>query len=77
MTITPNLSAKIDNCIKEILPQLIEIRHDLHAHPELGYQETRTSELIKRELTADGVSFVGGLAGGTGVLGHIKGSGTE
>ena len=72
-----SLTAKIDTCIQEILPELVDIRHDLHAHPELGYQETRTSEVIKRELRNSGVSFIENLAGGTGVLGHIKGKGTE
>jgi len=66
-------SEKIDTYINELLPELVEIRHDLHAHPELGYQETRTSTRIKEELTNAGVSFVEGLAGGTGVLGHIAG----
>ncbi len=52
---------------------LIDIRHDLHRHPELAYEETRTSEVVQRELAAAGVAFVGGLAGGTGVLAHIPG----
>ena len=72
-----SFTAKIDTCIQEILPELVDIRHDLHAHPELGYQETRTSEVIKRELRNSGVSFIENLAGGTGVLGHIKGKGSE
>ncbi|MBT4584312.1 MAG: amidohydrolase [Phycisphaerae bacterium] len=72
-----NLSEKIDNCINTILPELIKIRHDLHAHPELGYEETRTSELIKKELAHADVSFIDNLAGGTGVLGHIDGEGNE
>lgn len=55
------------------LPSLIDIRHDLHAHPELAYQEKRTSEVVQRELKAIGVEFVAGLAGGTGVLAHIPG----
>ena len=52
---------------------VIDIRHDLHRHPELAYEETRTSEIVQRELAAAGVAFVGGLAGGTGVLAHIPG----
>ena len=35
----------IDSIIKSILPELIEIRHDIHSHPELGYKEnTRRDE---------------------------------
>ena len=52
---------------------LTDIRHDLHRHPELAYEETRTSEVVQRELAAAGVAFVSGLAGGTGVLAHIPG----
>ena len=47
------------------------IRHDLHAHPELGYQETRTSGIVQRELTRLGIAFKAGLAKGTGVVAHI------
>lgn len=56
------------------LPEIVEIRHDLHAHPELGYQEVRTSGVVQRELTALGINHVPGLAGGTGVLGHVPAS---
>lgn len=47
------------------------IRHDLHRHPELGYQEKRTSGVIARELAAIGVQHVTGLARGTGVVAHL------
>jgi hippurate hydrolase len=47
------------------------LRHDLHAHPELGYQEHRTSGVVKKELDRLGVAYVGGLAGGTGVVAHL------
>src|SRR5262245_54139634 len=55
------------------LPELIEIRHDLHAHPEIGYEEHRTSQVVQRELKKAGVEFKADLAGGTGVFGHIPG----
>ncbi|MFN8220551.1 MAG: amidohydrolase [Fimbriimonadales bacterium] len=53
------------------LPHIVSIRHDLHAHPELGYNEHRTSELVQRELGAAGIRFAAGLAKGTGVLGWL------
>ncbi|MGH7243344.1 MAG: M20 metallopeptidase family protein [Phycisphaerales bacterium] len=56
------------------LASLIAIRHDLHAHPELNYQEKRTSELVQRELTKlapSGLKFKAGLAKGTGVLAYL------
>ena len=60
--------------IGNLLPELIEIRHDLHAHPELGYQETRTSGVVTRELSASRIAFRSGLARGTGVLGFLPAS---
>jgi hippurate hydrolase len=56
-----------------MLPDLVAIRHDLHAHPELGYEEQRTSGVVQRELERAGVPFAANLAGGTGVLGHLDG----
>jgi len=58
---------------REEIDHLVEIRHDLHQHPELGYEETRTCEVICRELTDAGIEFRAGLAGGTGVLAWIPG----
>lgn len=65
--------SSVSELVSEALPSLVEIRHDLHAHPELGYEEVRTSSVIRRELERLGVDFVGDLAGGTGVLAHIPG----
>ena len=53
------------------LEHIVTIRHDLHAHPELGYQEHRTSEVVQQELTRLGIEFKAGLGRGTGVLAHI------
>ncbi len=50
---------------------LLDIRHDLHAHPQVRFEETYASELIQRELTALGIEFKAGLAKGTGVLGYL------
>lgn len=55
------------------LKSLIELRHDLHAHPEIGMQEQRTSRVIVEELQAIGVAYRSGLGGGTGVVAHIPG----
>jgi len=47
------------------------LRRDIHAHPELGYEESRTSELIARALTDWGIPVHRGL-GKTGVVGIVK-----
>ncbi len=61
----------LESLIQASLPELIEIRHDLHIHPELGFEETRTSGIVQSRLKALGVDFVAGLARGTGVLGFL------
>ena len=41
---------KIPLNVKNILSQVIDWRHELHRHPELGYQEIWTSEFICKKL---------------------------
>ncbi len=53
---------------------MIEIRRDLHQHPELGLEEHRTSAKVQDLLDEMGIEHVDGL-GGTGVLGLIRGTG--
>ena len=50
---------------------LVEIRHDLHAHPQIRFEETYASELVQMNLAALGIEFRAGLAKGTGVLGYL------
>ncbi|HEY1042689.1 MAG TPA: M20 aminoacylase family protein [Telluria sp.] len=52
--------------------ELQAIRRDLHAHPELSYEEQRTSDIVAARLTEWGIPVHRGLAG-TGVVGIIKG----
>jgi hippurate hydrolase len=51
--------------------ELQQIRRDIHAHPELCYEEQRTSDLVAARLTEWGIPVVRGL-GVTGVVGIIK-----
>jgi amidohydrolase len=52
-------------------------RHDLHAHPELALQETRTSAAVQQKLREFGVDeVITGLAR-TGVVGVIRGRGNS
>jgi hippurate hydrolase len=52
-------------------PDIAAIRRDLHAHPELCFEETRTSDLVAKTLTSYGIPIRRGL-GKTGVVGIIK-----
>ena len=50
--------------------ELIAIRRDLHMHPELAFEEHRTSKLVAEELTRLGYGVSTGVAG-TGVIGTL------
>jgi amidohydrolase len=57
---------------RAILPWMVEIRRDLHRHPELGLEEHRTSARVCELLDEMGIEYQAGLAG-TGVVGLIPG----
>ncbi len=49
----------------------VDMRRDIHQHPELGYQEFRTSDLVAERLQSWGYQVTRGL-GGTGVVGQLR-----
>ncbi len=51
--------------------ELQEIRRDLHAHPELCFEEHRTADMVAAKLTEWGIPILRGM-GETGVVGIIK-----
>ena len=59
--------------VQALRPRLVELRRDLHQHPELGFREVRTSGLIARRLSALGYTVRTGL-GKTGVTGFLEGA---
>ena len=54
------------------LGDLVALRRDLHAHPELGFEETRTAGIVAATLRALGVETIEGV-GRLGVVGTIRG----
>ncbi len=63
---------KLNDTILAQAPKLTQIRRDLHAHPELCYQEVRTADLVAAKLTEWGIECHRGL-GVTGVVGVLHG----
>jgi hippurate hydrolase len=59
--------------IKQYEPELVGIRRDLHAHPEIGFDEHRTAALVADRLRAWGLAVTEGI-GRTGVVGTLKGT---
>ncbi|MBI3533108.1 MAG: amidohydrolase [Burkholderiales bacterium] len=66
---------KVIDSIVSQAASIAAIRRDIHAHPELCFEEIRTADLVAQTLTQWGIPVVRGL-GGTGVVGIIK-SGTS
>ncbi|MBM7049225.1 M20 aminoacylase family protein [Rhizobium lusitanum] len=59
--------------IAAYLEDLVAIRRDIHQHPELGFEEVRTSALVADALERYGVEVHRGI-GRTGVVGIIRGA---
>src|SRR5690606_16697981 len=53
-------------------PEIAAIRRDIHAHPELAYEEVRTADVVAEKLESWGIAVHRGL-GITGVVGTIQG----
>jgi amidohydrolase len=66
MTIAPELSA-------DLIAEVIATRRDIHANPELGFEETRTASIVAKRLRDLGYEVTEGLAV-TGVVGVMRGS---
>jgi amidohydrolase len=68
---TPDMFAQIDEIVADIEDRLIDIRRDLHQHPELGFQEVETSAKIRAYLDELGVPYKSGF-GKTGIAAVIN-----
>ncbi|MGG5890499.1 M20 aminoacylase family protein [Falsiroseomonas sp. HC035] len=64
----PDMQARI----ARLLPDLVTLRRDIHAHPELGMEETRTAALVAERLRALGLETTEGV-GRFGVVGTLRG----
>lgn len=53
--------------------EAVALRHELHQHPEIRFEEVWTSQRIARFLTEAGIPFTAGYAQGTGIVAEIEG----
>lgn len=73
---SPTSQALLD-AMRTLAPEFVAIRRDIHAHPELAFEERRTSDIVAERLATWGYQVHRGL-GGTGVVGTLrKGSGSR
>jgi amidohydrolase len=68
-----DLVGELDAFLADHQPELVEFRRDLHAHPEIGYAEHRTTRRIALRLEAAGLKPAV-LPKGTGLIADIGGS---
>jgi len=55
--------------------EFVAVRHDLHAHPELGFEEHRTARIVSERLAALGIEHQAGV-GKTGIVAVVRGRST-
>jgi len=60
-----------DDVIDDLLLPLVALRRDLHAHPELAFEERRTAGVVAAALRLLGLDVTEGIAG-TGVIGTLR-----
>lgn len=72
MTMANDVQA-LRECVRQILPQIISIRHQIHEHPEIGLKEFQTAKLAAQKLREFGADEVIEGVGGTGVVALIHG----
>ncbi len=63
----------VKNRLAELLPEIVEWRRDLHAHPEIRFDTHRTAAIVADKLRAFGCDEVTTGVGRTGVVGVIRG----
>jgi amidohydrolase len=66
------VQAEIDRRTAAIAEKVTAWRHDIHSHPELSFQETRTAKLVADHLRSLGLEVQAGV-GGNGVVGILRG----
>ena len=66
------LARTIESRLTGVMPKVVSWRRDIHEHPELSGQETRTAALVAAHLKQLGLEVQTGV-GGTGVVGLLRG----
>jgi len=63
-----SVSDALLHAMRTLAPEFVAIRQNIHAHPELAFEERRTSDLVAERLAAWGYTVHRGLAD-TGLVG--------
>ena len=65
---------RIKELSSQYVQEMVRLRHEIHMHPELGYEEVNTSRIIRETLATLGIEYSYPKAG-TGVVALIRGRG--
>lgn len=71
-----DLKSAVQNAASQALPDIINVRRHLHAHPELSFKEYETSKFVAEQLRDIGIPFQDGIVE-TGLVGLIEGRNPE
>src|SRR5471030_173753 len=64
--------AEVERRTEAVTPRVVAWRRDIHQHPELSFNETRTAALVAAHLRSLGLEVKTGV-GGNGVIGILRG----
>ena len=70
----PAPASDLDRRIAAVSPRVVAWRRDIHQHPELSYQEVRTSGVVAQHLRALGLEVQTNVGGTHGVVGLLRGA---
>ena len=70
------MQTTIKQLAQQFFLEIQAIRHHIHAHPELSFQEFETAKFISNKLKEFGIEHKTGVAG-TGIVALIKGKNPE
>ena len=69
------MNSRFAASIARHLPEIIALRHELHTHPEIAFEEKWPSQRIAQYLESHGIPVQRGLANGTGLVATVAGRG--
>ena len=72
VNLAADLTSNLNNNLDSLMEKVIEWRHDIHEHPELGNREFRTSKKIEEHLRSLGMQVETKIAY-TGLVGMLEG----
>ena len=66
------MALNLEMAFERVTSRMVEIRRDIHSHPELSFKENRTAGIVAADLRELGLEVKTGV-GGTGVTGLLRG----